>query len=133
MRKKSFFKISVFTYIFALLWTVFGNGRMFIYYFISLTLHEEAHSLIAQKLGYKTDKIVISPLGATLYAETDEFSPKDEIKIALAGPICSACLAICCGGFFLKAITILWIFVWLTFLYFYSIYCQFILLMEEEC
>lgn len=95
-KKKSFFKISPFTFLFALIWFVMGNGVMFIVYILALVLHECAHSFVAHKLGYRMDKITISPLGATLYADADEFTSKDEFKIALAGPMFSAICALVC-------------------------------------
>lgn len=95
-RKKLPVKISIFTILFAVLWCIFGNGQMLVVYFLSLLLHETAHKIVAKKLGYSVGQITISPLGATLYADTDEFSPKDEFYIALAGPVMSICLALLC-------------------------------------
>ncbi len=94
--KYTAFRISPFTFLFAIIWWIMGNGTMFIVYFVCLILHEEAHAFVAKKLGYKTEKILISPLGASLYADTDEFTNNDEFKIALVGPLFSLSLSFIC-------------------------------------
>jgi stage IV sporulation protein FB len=86
-------KVSPLTFVFAILWFLMGNGFIFVIYFISLLLHELAHAMCAKRLGYAAGRIEISPLGAVLYAECDEFTSKDELKVALAGPLFS--LLIC--------------------------------------
>lgn len=93
-RKKLGFVISPFFIILAIFWIYFGDILLFFSYFLALVLHELAHKFTAKKCGYKAGRIVLSPLGATLYAETDEFSAKDEFIIALSGPLFSLCLAL---------------------------------------
>ncbi|MCR5553724.1 MAG: site-2 protease family protein [bacterium] len=65
------------------------SGRFvlwFIYTLVAL-LHEFAHFIIARKLGYKLTKIKLMPYGAVLIAGKNDFYFKDEIIIALAGPL----------------------------------------------
>lgn len=88
--------ISPFTFVFAVIWCFFGEIETFVVYFISIALHEFAHAYVAGKLGYACEKITMSPFGATLYAECDEFASKDELKIALAGPVFSLIIALLC-------------------------------------
>ncbi len=71
------------------------TGELFI--FLSVTacalLHELAHAAAAAKIGYATNEIVLMPYGATLTADLDGASAKDEILIALAGPFCNFAVA----------------------------------------
>lgn len=64
-----------------------GLFWLFFVYFASIILHEFSHAIVAKKLGYKTNKIVLYPTGCLLFGETDEFTFKDEILISLAGPL----------------------------------------------
>ncbi len=58
--------------------------------------HECAHAFEASKLGYKLNKIVLMPFGAVLDGDMSDASVRDEIRIALAGPLCNLITA----GFF---------------------------------
>lgn len=58
--------------------------------------HECAHAFEASKLGYKLHKIVLMPFGAVLDGDLSDASVHDEIRIALAGPLCNLITA----GFF---------------------------------
>lgn len=82
-------RISVHPIVFVILIaTIFlGLFWLFVIYAVSLLFHELCHAIVAKKLGYRADKIVVYPTGALLFGETDEFSFKDEIVVALAGPL----------------------------------------------
>ena len=76
------------------LFIVFGlyfafTGRVFSFIVFTLValIHELGHSLAASDLGYKLNRVVLMPYGAIVSGEQRLFSYKDEIKIALAGPI----------------------------------------------
>ena len=77
----------VFSIFVNMLWVMFA-------YFISLLYHELAHALVASKLNYKCEKIVIYPTGALLSGAYDEFSYKDEIIVSLAGPLSNLAMSI---------------------------------------
>jgi stage IV sporulation protein FB len=66
--------------------------------FLSITacalLHELAHASVAARIGYATDNIVLMPYGATLTADLDGATAKDEILIALAGPLSNFIVAV---------------------------------------
>ena len=49
--------------------------------------HEYGHYFVAKKLGYKLDSFFLAPYGACLNYKEKAFECKDEIKIALAGPL----------------------------------------------
>lgn len=51
--------------------------------------HEYAHAFAASKLGYKLRKIVLMPFGAVLDSDIADASVADEVRIALAGPLCN--------------------------------------------
>ena len=71
-----------------------NNLKFFICYTLVVLLHETAHFIVAKKLGYVCHKIKLMPYGAVLDAETDDFSFYDEIKIAIAGPLCNLFLCL---------------------------------------
>ena len=57
--------------------------------------HEISHFAVAVKLNVKPEKIIIMPFGITLRINSYNLrNPKDEIKIAAAGPTCNAVMAI---------------------------------------
>lgn len=56
------------------------------FYVITVTFHEYGHYFCAKKYGYKIDSLVYSLNGAGITTK-ENFKEKDEIKIALAGPL----------------------------------------------
>ena len=63
--------------------------------FVSVVLsHEFGHYIVAKKLGYKLDSFFIAPFGVNLNYKDNCFESKDEIKIALAGPLINLILSI---------------------------------------
>lgn len=65
------------------------TGRIFVFLIctISAFLHELGHSHVAGKLGYRLNKITFMPYGAVASGEIDGLNLKDQIRVALAGPI----------------------------------------------
>ena len=60
--------------------------------FISVLLHELAHSLIAMRYGLKVCQIILFIFGGVLEIDEEEKITKDfrkEFKIAVAGPVTS--------------------------------------------
>lgn len=66
---------------------IMGEFSLFITCSISALLHEFGHFIVAEKLGYKMNKIRLMPFGAELFGDLDSFDDKDELYIALAGPV----------------------------------------------
>lgn len=71
-------------------------------FFISLLLHELAHSLVAQARGLKVKAITLFALGGVSQLQDDASDAKTEFWVAIAGPIASliigfGCLAIALG------------------------------------
>ena len=60
--------------------------KFYVWYILSLFLHELCHFFVAKKLGYYPKKIKLNFFGAVLEGD-DDFVLKDELKIILAGPL----------------------------------------------
>ena len=72
------------------------TGKVFSFLAITLSalLHEGGHYLISSSMGYELNRITLMPYGAVLSGYAGDVTIKDEIKIALAGPMVSGFLAI---------------------------------------
>ena len=66
-----------------------GELLLFLMTAIIALEHELAHSFVAQKLGYRLNKILLMPYGAVIDGDLSGLSFKDEIAVAMAGPICN--------------------------------------------
>ena len=64
--------------------------------FVSILLHELSHSYIARKNGIPIKKITLFIFGGVAQMEKEPESPSVEFRMAVAGPLCSAFLAISC-------------------------------------
>lgn len=89
--------------VFACLLIYFGQSVLFFNYLIVMFVHEFAHAFVAKRLGYNIKNIKLIPFGISLNMNADNLMPKDEIKIALAGPIVNLFLS-------LVTISIWWLF-----------------------
>ena len=65
----------------------FGIGKIFLTFSVCIICHELVHMIVAKRLGYACSRIKLMPYGAVLEAESDEFNPRDEVMIALSGPL----------------------------------------------
>lgn len=75
--------------------------------FISVLIHELAHSWMADKLGYKTDHIFIDVLhGGALIDSSYTKNNTDSLKISFAGPASNLTLSVVA---FILAIPLTWI------------------------
>ncbi|UCH35524.1 MAG: site-2 protease family protein [Armatimonadota bacterium] len=72
---------------------VLGIG-MTIVFFISLLLHELAHSLVAKRLGIGISGITLFVFGGVSRMTSEPKSANDELKVAAAGPLTSALLGV---------------------------------------
>ena len=73
-----------------------GELFLFLLSFLVAVQHECAHAFASAKLGYRLNKIVLMPFGAVIDGDMRGLSIKDEIIIALWGPLCNLFTA----GFF---------------------------------
>ena len=80
------------------IWYAF-TGELFLFLLSALVAiqHECAHAFASARLGYRLNKIVLMPFGAIIDGDLRGISFKDEIYVALCGPLCNLCTA----GFFI--------------------------------
>lgn len=88
------FKVHPTFLIFAIILIYFGQGFLFVNYLCVILLHEFSHAFVARSLGYNLTSISLIPFGVSLDMSSFNMSPKDEIKIALAGPLLNAFLCL---------------------------------------
>ena len=67
------------------------QGDLFLFLMSGLVAvqHELAHAFASAKLGYTLRKIVLMPFGAVLEGDLSGITLKDEIIVALYGPLCN--------------------------------------------
>lgn len=65
--------------------------------FASVVAHEFGHALMARSFGVETRQILLLPIGGVAQIEAAHLPPREEMYVALAGPIVSFLLA---GTFF---------------------------------
>ena len=66
-----------------------GQLPLFLMSVIVAIEHELAHAISAARLGYRLNKIVLMPYGAVIDGDLKEISLKDELSVAIAGPLCN--------------------------------------------
>lgn len=114
-KKKRRFSIDpLFVIIWAWIFCVFG-WLYGISYFLAVLLHELGHYFVAKFLGYKLNKFSLTSYGVSLSYFDQNIDERDEIKIALAGPLINLVTAFCAVGF------------WWVFPSFYFFTSQFVL------
>jgi len=62
--------------------------------FVSVTLHELGHSVVAQRRGLQVREIVLLPIGGIAALDGKPARPRDELAIALAGPAVNFVIAL---------------------------------------
>ena len=82
-----------------------GTGQIWIaavltaaLFFVTLLLHELAHSLVAQARGLKVTSITLFALGGVSQIQDDATDAKTEFWVAIAGPIASLIIGFGCLG-----------------------------------
>ncbi|MBQ0017453.1 MAG: site-2 protease family protein [Clostridiales bacterium] len=80
--------------ILGMLMIYFGKSLLFFCYIITCVIHELGHAIVGRALGYKLNIISLMPYGASLSGNNVPFRPKDEILIAIAGPLVNLLIVI---------------------------------------
>ena len=76
------------------------KGDLFLFLLSALVAiqHECAHAFAAAKLGYSLNKIVLMPFGAIIDGDLKNLALKDEIFVAICGPLCNLLTALFFGA-----------------------------------
>jgi len=65
--------------------------------FVSILVHELAHSVVAKRSGLKIDRITLYLLGGVSQMESEPSNPSLELKMAAAGPVTSLAISALVG------------------------------------
>ena len=94
VKKAGSFYISPLLIIMCAVFFAFGHFVTVFAYIASVLYHEFAHSVIAEKHGYKLNRFRLMPYGASVSGDYTCVKPKDEIIIAAAGPLSNFTVAL---------------------------------------
>lgn len=92
-RRKIRFSVHPLTVILAALSFCMKKGWFFLALLFSAVLHEGGHALVAERRGYELSSLRLLPYGAEIDFGGEEMSGRDELWVALAGPLTSLLLA----------------------------------------
>lgn len=81
-------------FLFGIYFALRGKVFLFLNFTLTALIHELGHAIAAERLGYKMNKISLMPYGAVVNGAIEGLSYKDEIKIALYGPLANLCVCI---------------------------------------
>ncbi len=85
--KKYSFRFHWSFFVLGLIMIYFGEGLLYFCCTITVILHEFGHAFVGKMKGYKLNTISLMPYGASISGNNAPFKPKDEVSIAVAGPI----------------------------------------------
>jgi len=75
---------------------------LFILLFVTVVIHELAHSYVAKRYGVSVERITLLPIGGVAAMDEIPKDPGQELKIAIAGPLTNFIIAIfCLAGLFI--------------------------------
>ena len=94
LNDKTAFHIHPLFFLSGVVYSFLGKLPLFIMSMIVAVEHELAHAICASKLGYRLNKITLMPYGAVIDGDLKEVTMKDEIAVALAGPLCNLITAV---------------------------------------
>ncbi|MBQ0099103.1 MAG: site-2 protease family protein, partial [Firmicutes bacterium] len=88
------FRVHPLFFAFGFFYAFTGEILIFIIYTLTDFLHEVGHSIVAGRQGYCLNKITLMPFGAVVSGETNGMNNRDELKIAIAGPLTNILISI---------------------------------------
>ena len=74
-------------FIFGIYFALTGKVFLFLNFTLTALIHEIGHSIAAERLGYKMNKILLMPYGTVVNGAIEGLAYKDEINIAVYGPL----------------------------------------------
>lgn len=78
-------------------WLFVNSGVIiFLSYLFAILIHELGHYFMAKNLGYKLSRFSLSPYGVSLSYYGEELEERDDVFIALAGPVCNLISSVLC-------------------------------------
>ena len=80
--------------LFGIYFAITGKVFSFLIYTLTAVLHEFGHYCQAEKLGYRLVKLQLLPYGAVISGDLEGLRFKDEVVVALAGPITNIFVAL---------------------------------------
>lgn len=86
--------VSPFTLIMCVCLAITDGVTTFFVYAFTVAAHEFSHAVVAERLGYALDRISVMPYGAALSGRFETMKAKDEILIAIAGPLANVVIAV---------------------------------------
>ena len=81
-------------WVFGIYFCVRGEAAVFLLMTFAALEHECAHAFVAAGRGYELNKIMLMPYGAVVRGDIGGISLKDELSVALAGPLASGATAL---------------------------------------
>ncbi len=89
------FKIHPLFIIFGIYFAFTGKVFSFLIFTFTAVIHELGHYIASEKYGYALKRIILMPYGAIIEGNSLDIRFKDEIFIAIAGPLINLVVAIC--------------------------------------
>ena len=77
---------------------IFGGLAPFIICALTALLHECGHIFCASRLGFECKGVKLMPYGAAALCEIEGISARDEVALALSGPLVNALICVICAG-----------------------------------
>ncbi len=87
-------KIHPLFFLFGLYYALIGEITVFIVCTVTAIVHELGHSIVAGDKGYRLNEITLMPFGAVVKGDLDDIDFKDEIAIAVSGPLINLLVAL---------------------------------------
>ena len=81
---------------FGLYYSLTGRLGVFLVYTLSALLHELGHASVAVRSGFSLKALSLMPYGASVSADLDGISFRDELSVFLAGPLTNLFIATAC-------------------------------------
>ena len=85
-------------FLFGIYYALIGKIFLFLTITISAVFHELGHAVLAKKNGYVLSSLSLMPYGASISGNLKGLKNKDEILIALGGPLVSLFIALFTAG-----------------------------------